>query len=443
MAGNSHTIQFYAKLDTSKTRVDHEAGVIRGVSVITGNLTAIGHELDVDDTTLTQIQFEGQRMQKVPVKINHGSGVDAVCGHLINFRREGNKVLADWKLLKSHPQFSQILETAEEQPETVGLSVSFKGPENPVVVDGRNMARCETLLSTDYVIHPAANPTGLFQQKPVDNQGTSKMANDNKEPTLSDVLAAVNALSQKVESQGQFIEGLQNQQAEAEALEIAGLTTEQAEALGISIEDLQAAQDYISENFGDEALSQITQETQAEYAGADTGSEAGDAAGASAGSEAGDAAGANSSPAVAAMSAELNKLGAAVTNLTAKLNRQELKAERDQLDAEFEAIETRFTELEQKEQRLTELEAENENLKKALNGAGRRLITTNFSASGAQVNKDENAFESKVAKKVEEFKALDPKLSDASAKAKAWQFCINEDPDGYNQFRAKGTTTQL
>ncbi len=52
------------------------------------------------------------------------------------------------------------METAEEQPETVGLSVSFT--EAP---GGGKFARVKELLSVDYVTQPAANPTGLFQAK--------------------------------------------------------------------------------------------------------------------------------------------------------------------------------------------------------------------------------------------------------------------------------------
>ena len=47
-------------------RVDRQNGVIRGVSLITGGLTARGHELIVDDTTLAQMLASGLSKGTVP-----------------------------------------------------------------------------------------------------------------------------------------------------------------------------------------------------------------------------------------------------------------------------------------------------------------------------------------------------------------------------------------
>jgi hypothetical protein len=56
--------------------VDEQQGIIRGVSLITGNLTAEGHDLEVDEATLKQALSCARKMGKVPVKLNHGSGVE-------------------------------------------------------------------------------------------------------------------------------------------------------------------------------------------------------------------------------------------------------------------------------------------------------------------------------------------------------------------------------
>lgn len=142
-------------------RLDRESGIIRSVSVITTG-EAVGHDLIVDRVTLEQIEHQGKQRGKVPVKVNHKSGVDAVCGHLVNFRRKGDKVLADWKLLKSHPQYETIMETVEVQPETVGLSVSYSSATEHMGPGGLASARIGELHSVDYVVHPAANRDGLF-----------------------------------------------------------------------------------------------------------------------------------------------------------------------------------------------------------------------------------------------------------------------------------------
>ena len=105
----------------------------------------------------------------VPVKVNHGSGAEAVCGYLTNFQIVGKKLKADWHLLRSHPQKEQILEVARVMPAGVGLSASFLPPEK--CEPGK--ARCEELLSVDYVTMPAANPDGLFSAR-VDDATTAR-----------------------------------------------------------------------------------------------------------------------------------------------------------------------------------------------------------------------------------------------------------------------------
>ncbi|MDX2108759.1 MAG: hypothetical protein SFY80_00815 [Verrucomicrobiota bacterium] len=143
--------------------IDKTAGVIRGVSMLTGNMVAKGHPLLVDKTTLQQIHDCAVSMGQVPVKENHKSGAGEVTGFLSNFRIEGNQVKADWNLLKTYPRFEQILETAERMPSGVGLSVAFIGPKQAQFDKaGQQLARCAELLSCDYVTSPAANPDGLF-----------------------------------------------------------------------------------------------------------------------------------------------------------------------------------------------------------------------------------------------------------------------------------------
>lgn len=183
--------------------VDSKEGVIHGVSMITGGLTAKGHGLEVDNTTLKQIHACARKMGKVPVKTNHGSGVDAVNGFLDGFRIDGDKVRGDWTLLQSYPNTAHLLEMAEKMPSSVGLSVAFRG--DPETIDGAKVyfdektkaaytlnasggrvmlaagekiyARCEELVSTDLVASPAANPDGMFSAR-VDN-ASNGMAKTN------------------------------------------------------------------------------------------------------------------------------------------------------------------------------------------------------------------------------------------------------------------------
>jgi hypothetical protein len=250
-------------------------------------------------------------------------------------------------------------------------------------------------------------------------------------------MAAISGLTEKVDAQGQYIESQQTEQAEAQAYQIAGLTEEQAAELGIDAEDLAAAQEFIAEVEGDEGLASLQQETQAHYAQGE-GGEGGEGYEGGEGGEGAIAAEAGTATATA-MSALIKQ----VTNLTAKLDAKDLAVEKAAINAEFAEIDKTILELTEKAKKVTELQSENSQLKKALSGAGRRPIPTNFSAAGTLVNPDEAAFESKVAKRITELTAKDSTMTPQSAKAKAWHQCISEDPDGYTEFRAGGKVTNL
>lgn len=220
--------------------VDTDKAVISGVSMITGDVTAKGHDLEVDDTTLKQILLCAKAKGKVPVKTNHGSGVDSVNGYLENFEIVGGKLRGNWHLLKSYPQTAQLLEMASRMPESVGLSVAFHGtpetadgrkvfsekdPKSELVVDytlgvkgekvplkagEKKFARCSELVSTDLVASPAANPDGMFSSRSVDkgNEGMAKPSTSTPaanavpaaEPTLADVMKAIQGLSGRIEA---------------------------------------------------------------------------------------------------------------------------------------------------------------------------------------------------------------------------------------------------
>jgi hypothetical protein len=141
-------------------KVDRDAGLIRGVSVITEG-EALGHPFKVDRTTLEQVkQCADTHAGGVRVKVDHGTGFDAIVGNLRNFFIDGNQLRADLHMVKSHESYPVIMELAETQPETFGLSISFTGKHE--VIDGVKFARCTELYSVDLVDMPAANPSGLF-----------------------------------------------------------------------------------------------------------------------------------------------------------------------------------------------------------------------------------------------------------------------------------------
>lgn len=140
--------------------IDSETGTLKGVSVITEG-EAKGHGIFVDSTMLKQtVEHAGAFKNGIRVKENHGTGVDGIVGTLRNFSINGNKVVADLHLLKTHQKFSHIIEMAKQIPESFGLSLSFSmGKET---IGGKDFARCLDIYSADLVDQPAANPSGLF-----------------------------------------------------------------------------------------------------------------------------------------------------------------------------------------------------------------------------------------------------------------------------------------
>ncbi len=145
------------------SQIDEQAGIIRRVAVITEG-PALGHGLMIDATTLRQIKTAAETYTGgLKVKMNHGSGVDAIVGFLTDFAIEGRKLVADLHLLKSAPQRSYVLEIAQTIADAIGLSVAFSGKSEDI--GGVPYARCTEIYSCDLVGEPAANPSGLFSRR--------------------------------------------------------------------------------------------------------------------------------------------------------------------------------------------------------------------------------------------------------------------------------------
>ncbi len=232
---------------------------IRGVSVITGGQEAEGHGLTIDDTTLQQLQECAKSRGKVPVTLDHGSGVKDLNGFLTGFRidtlGDQPKIRADWHLLESHPETKVMLEKAEKMPTCFGLSVAFKGPPKGVPIGGGKMAaRCEKLLSVDVVTRPAANE-GLFSVPSVDksenNMAKESAAgnpgvdpNAQPQPTMADVMKALEQLSGRLDQHEEFLSSLQ-QPAEEEVgptlEQLSQASDEELAQLGLTRAEVNAA----------------------------------------------------------------------------------------------------------------------------------------------------------------------------------------------------------
>lgn len=383
--------------------VDKVNAVIRGVSVITGGLIARGHDLEVDETTLKQMKLCAEEKGQVPVKVDHKSGAAAVCGYLTGFRIEGAKLKADWHLLQSHPQKEQILETAERMPRGVGLSAAFLSPEKPETAkSGRKAARCNDLLSVDYVTLPAANPDGMFEAK-VDTPSSAMNPEQIQAAIKAAVSEAIAPLTQKIDEQAKQIEALSAPQPSLE--DLAQMDEAQLAELGLTPDDVQAALDELAND-----QTPATDEpaaTDGAQPAATTDAPAAGAATANAGAPAG------------ATAAALSALTKKVTELSARLERED----RAKKDAE---VETLFSEIEGQVSELTELntklKSENEQLRSSLKAGGRAVSpgVTNFDRG----NKNAETFLGQV-----ELTMGEKKIS----RVQAFQTVMKEQPDLYRK----------
>jgi hypothetical protein len=338
-------------------KVDPVSGVIHGVSVITGGVTARGHELEVDNKTLEQLFECACKMGKVPVKWNHRSGADAVAGYLENFRIKDHKLLGDWHLLKSHAQYEQALELAQRMPECIGLSAAFMG-EDEKRSDGKTAARCRELISVDVVANPAANPNGFFEANfgmSVDTQTNKQtlMSTPNNqqpqaEPSLKDVLDQLTAINARLDQQDQFnaelqqsTQGQQEPDGDENEITIEDLLTLTPEQISQLVAEGHMTEDDAA---GIHALQAeaMAGDDEAEEAETEPSEEAGELAGAGVETSAGGG-------------SELSALRAQVKELSAKFESKQASEDNATIEHHFATIEGTLTELSSQNASLNEL----------------------------------------------------------------------------------------
>lgn len=153
----------YRFFSVNDGRVDRINYTVQGVSIITEG-EAKGHNVEIDRTTLEQIASCAKQYKSgLKVKLDHGSGVESIVGTIKNFRIEGDKLLGDFYILKSHAKAAFLLDLIDNQPDTFGFSVHFLGDNEKR--EGKQFARCSEIYSVDLVSSPAANASGVFSAK--------------------------------------------------------------------------------------------------------------------------------------------------------------------------------------------------------------------------------------------------------------------------------------
>jgi hypothetical protein len=140
---------------------DMEEMELGGVSILEVG-EAKGHDLFVDKTSLeTALKLMESAKNGTKAKMNHGSGLEAVVGFLRNPRIEGEKLVADLRLLRNSPHYGLIKEMASEAPDQFGVSLAFVNESE--TIDGKDYIRPQSIASADLVSSPAAT-NGLFEE---------------------------------------------------------------------------------------------------------------------------------------------------------------------------------------------------------------------------------------------------------------------------------------
>ena len=434
------------------SRVDRANGIIREVGLITSGVKARGHELHVDDTTLAQMLSCASKRGKVPVKLNHPSAIENVCGYVTNFAIKGGKLVGDWHLLKSHEEYETMLERAERMPECFGMSAAFMGEEESA--GGRRLARCEELIAFDCVAQPAAMPSGLFAAKNgarVDSQ-TGGMSKATKPTELHDPNAVpaempawfqpfaeqLTRQGEQLQNIGAFQQQLQQQQIVNELLGMspedrAGLTDEDLAQYGITREEVAEV---------DALAAQM-----AEGGGEGTGSGGGE----------GTVTGAPSAPArsgtvpagpaqgntaaVAALQAEIGKLKKFQQGLEREKITTLERAKQAEVDAAITTLEEKSAAL------LVELEAKDEVIKRFEQTAGKHLpASRNLTETLFEARADDDTrteFEKLVSARFAALKGGETNLSDkrlAQLQAQATRETVRAHKHAFEAHRAHAVT---
>lgn len=134
------------------------ANKLSNVSILTIG-EAKGHNLLIDQKSLEQALEVANSMKRIKVTMGHGAEVSGILGYIDGFRIEGERLMGDLTLFNTNEaQFVQHL--AQVLPEGFGLSLTFSGV--PEEVAGNRFARVTEIYDISVVSTPAANPAGMF-----------------------------------------------------------------------------------------------------------------------------------------------------------------------------------------------------------------------------------------------------------------------------------------
>ncbi|HYE92707.1 MAG TPA: hypothetical protein VEA38_16880 [Terriglobales bacterium] len=172
---------------TTRPRVDRTGnGKILGASIISKG-PALGHGIDIDETTLDQV---AGLTSGAKGRWTHGNlcadGLGSHLGRWSNVRRDGDQVVGDFEFSATAKSIrpaglsvdapTYLMDLAEGEADVAGVSIVVEGEAEELTVKGvrdgveteetRSFLRAKKVPRADWVADPAANPAGMFADTP-------------------------------------------------------------------------------------------------------------------------------------------------------------------------------------------------------------------------------------------------------------------------------------
>jgi hypothetical protein len=218
--------------------IDLTAGTIKGVSLATAGVEAIGHgeydettqelirEFWTDATTLETMLVACLAIgQPLKAKLEHGTGLSEVVGTFDNFRIDGDHLRADFTAIPTSAGVAHLFSLADRISRQFGVSVTALLQK--VKQGGVDLMRCMKIESADFVDAPAIN-AGLFSAKTKFSKLTKNQTQIMTEEEINALIAE--ALKPMQEQLTTLVEGMPEElsadELEAEATAAAALEAE-------------------------------------------------------------------------------------------------------------------------------------------------------------------------------------------------------------------------
>ncbi len=180
-------------LNLADGAIDEAAGIIRGVSIATAGVEALGHgEYSDEGDLLREFWTDGETLETmlaaclavgepVKAKLEHGTGLTETVGTFENFRIDGEHLRADFTAFPTSSAKDHLFALAGRIAKQFGVSVSaILSKAKSGAVD---LMRCREVLSIDFVDEPAINAALFSRKNKVDSPANFSQQRIQKQDT--------------------------------------------------------------------------------------------------------------------------------------------------------------------------------------------------------------------------------------------------------------------